>query len=237
MRKIIVANWKMNASLGLIDHLIPPLSTCLISSRHQIYLCPPFPYLIPLKKALINMSVHLGAQNCHTSFGGAFTGEVSALMLADLGCEAVIVGHSERRTLFGETNTLIQEKTTAVHKAGMTAIICIGEILEARNTGRAIETVVAQLHASLSGSATPQNTMIAYEPVWAIGTGLTPTEEDITAMHTALRKALGNDIPVLYGGSVTDKNAATILTLPHVNGVLVGGASLKKESFEGIVRS
>jgi triosephosphate isomerase (TIM) len=237
MRKIIVANWKMNASLSLIDQLIPPLSACLVSSRHQIYLCPPFPYLTPLKKALRDLPVHLGAQNCHASSEGAFTGEVSAPMLADLGCEAVIVGHSERRTLFAETDSLVREKAAAVHKAAMIAIICIGETVEARNAGHAIEAVVAQLHASLSTSATPQNTMIAYEPIWAIGTGITPSEEDIIAMHTALRKALGNDIPLLYGGSVTDKNAAIILNFPHVNGVLVGGASLKIEMFEGIVRS
>jgi triosephosphate isomerase len=186
---------------------------------------------------LASLPVHLGAQNCHASSEGAFTGEVSAPMLADLGCKAVIVGHSERRTLFGETNTLVQEKAAAIHKVGIKAIICIGETLEARNAGHAIDTVVAQLHASLSTSSTPQNAMIAYEPIWAIGTGLTPSEEDISAMHTALRKALGNDIPLLYGGSVTDKNATTILTLPHVNGILVGGASLKKESFERITRS
>jgi triosephosphate isomerase len=235
MRKIIVANWKMNGSLPFIGQFIPNLSACLTSSRRQIYLCPPFPYLVPLKEALANLPIHLGAQNCHAFSEGAFTGEVSALMLAELECKAVIVGHSERRTLFAETDSLVNEKAAAVHKAGMIAIICIGETLEARNAGHAIETVVNQLHASLAVSATPQNTMIAYEPIWAIGTGLTPSEDDIVIMHRALREALGNDIPLLYGGSVTEKNAPIILGLPHVDGVLVGGASLKKESFESIV--
>ncbi len=179
----------------------------------------------------------LGAQNCHSSPHGAFTGEVSAPMLADIGCEAVIVGHSERRTQFEENDALVNAKVSAVHAAGMTAIVCVGESMGVRESGQAIGTVTKQLHASLPSSTNPQNTIIAYEPIWSIGTGMTPILEEIIEMHQALHGATQTPLSLLYGGSVTDQNAKDILSLPHVDGVLVGGASLKIESFQKIVGS
>jgi triosephosphate isomerase len=156
-------------------------------------------------------------------------------MLAELGCNAVIVGHSERRSLFEGSDELVKAKATAVHAAGMTAIVCIGESLSIRESGHAIDTVIHQFHASLPQSATPNNTYIAYEPIWAIGTGLTASSKEIMEMHEALHHAMSKPFPLLYGGSVTDQNAADILSLPHVDGVLVGGASLKTESFQRII--
>jgi triosephosphate isomerase len=237
MRKIIVANWKMNGSLDFIKAFIPSMMTSLAKTPHQVIICPSFPFLTIVRDVLTGTSAHLGAQNCHPSPQGAFTGEVSAVMLADIGCRAVIVGHSERRTLFGEDDALVKAKVAAVHAAGMTAIVCVGESLRVRESGHALDTVIRQLHASLPDSVTPQNTLLAYEPVWAIGTGLTPTGEEIIEMHQALHAATKTPLPLLYGGSVTDKNAAEILVLPHVDGVLVGGASLKAESFEQICAS
>lgn len=235
MEKIIVANWKMNGSLAFISTFIPSLTTALASTPNRIIICPPFPFLAPLGAALKDTSARLGAQNCHAASPGAFTGEVSAAMLADIGCQAVIVGHSERRSLFLETDALVNLKAAMVHNAGMTAIICVGESLTLRKSGSAIDTVIEQLQASLPPSATPQNTLIAYEPIWAIGTGLTASLEEITEMHQALHTAIKNPVPLLYGGSVTGENAADILSLPHVDGVLVGGASLRAEAFQKII--
>jgi len=237
MEKIIVANWKMNGSIGFMNTFIPSLAPTLTKTSNQIIICPPFPYLSSLNIALKGTKVRLGAQNCHPAPQGAFTGEVSAPMLADLGCQAVIVGHSERRSLFGEDDDLVKTKAASVHESGMTAIVCIGEHLPTRKSGYALDSVILQLQASLPSSATSQNTLIAYEPIWAIGTGLTASLEEITEMHFALHKATKLPIPMLYGGSVTDQNAADILSLPYVDGVLVGGASLKSEAFCKIVNT
>lgn len=235
MRKIIVANWKMNGSLDFINSFLPTLTARLNSTPNQIIICPPYPFLSSVALALRNTPALLGGQNCHTASSGAFTGEVSASMLANIGCQAVIVGHSERRTLFRENDALVKEKAAAAHGAGLKAIICIGESLSVRESGEAIHTVIQQLHASLPPSATSQNTMIAYEPIWAIGTGITPIPEEIIEMHQALHKTSPTPFPLLYGGSVTDKNVQEILHLHHVDGVLVGGASLKSESFQTII--
>jgi len=235
MKKIIVANWKMNGSLSFIKTFIPAMTTAFASTPNRIIICPPFPFLFSLAIALRGTSVGLGAQNCHTASQGAFTGEVSAGMLADIGCQTVIIGHSERRTLFLEDDALVKTKAAVIHGAGMTAIICVGESLNIRESGGAIDNVTRQLQASLPPSTTPQNTIVAYEPIWAIGTGLTPSLEEITEMHQALHTATKNSIPLLYGGSVTDGNAADILSLPRVDGVLVGGASLQAEAFQKII--
>jgi len=235
MKKIIVANWKMNGSIGFMNTFIPAIAPILTKTSNQIIICPPFPYFSSLTTALKGTKAQLGAQNCHTDPQGAFTGEVSAPMLADLGCQAVIVGHSERRILFEESDDLVKAKAAAIHAAGMTAIICIGENLTTRKSGHAIDSVILQLQASLPPSTTSQNTLIAYEPIWAIGTGLTASLQEITEMHHALHQTTKIPIPLLYGGSVTDQNAKDILSLPHVDGVLVGGASLKAEAFCKIV--
>lgn len=237
MGKIIVANWKMSGSLNFIKAFLPSIKASLTTTENQVILCPPYPFLIAVGLDLKGTPTRLGAQNCHSSPQGAFTGEISAPMLADLGCAAVIVGHSERRTQFGEDDALVNAKVSAVHAAGMIAIVCVGESMAIRESGYAIETVTHQLHASLPNSAQPHNTMIAYEPIWAIGTGVTPILEEIIEMHKALHTATQTPLPLLYGGSVTDQNARDILSLPHVDGVLVGGASLKTEPFQKIVES
>lgn len=234
MGKIIVGNWKMNGSRTFIDQFIPSIKQSLAKSSNQIILCPPFPYLIPIKAALGGTALILGAQNCHSSPSGAFTGEVSAPMLTEIGCKAVILGHSERRTYSMETDELVQAKAASVHESGMITIICIGESLEVRQSGKAITNVCQQLLHSVPSSATPQNTFIAYEPIWAIGTGLTASLDEIAIMHQALRSASTHPFPLLYGGSVTDQNAKDILSLPVVDGILVGGASLKADSFTKI---
>jgi len=235
MGKIIVANWKMNGSFEFIKTFLPSVKASFTTTANQIIICPPYPFLMSVGVSLKGTAVRLGAQNCHFFPQGACTGEVSAPMLADVGCEAVIVGHSERRLQFAEDDALVNTKVSAVHAAGMTAIVCVGESMGIRESGHAIDTVTHQLHASLPSSISPQNTMIAYEPIWAIGTGVIPTPEQIMEMHQALHKATPTPLPLLYGGSVTDQNAKDILSLPHVDGVLVGGASLKAESFEGII--
>lgn len=237
MSKIIVANWKMNGSLGFIETFLPSLKNSLVATPNQIILCPPYPFLIPVGMKLKDTPAHLGAQNCHFPPQGAFTGEVSTSMLTDVGCKAVIVGHSERRIQFGEDDALVAAKVSAIHAAGMVAIVCVGESMSIRESGHAIDTVTRQLHASLPSSTNSQNTMVAYEPIWAIGTGVTPTLEEIIEMHQALHDTTQIPLSLLYGGSVTDQNAKDILSLPHVDGVLVGGASLKTESFQKIVES
>lgn len=235
MGKIIVANWKMNGSLDFINAFLPNLKASLTSTENQIIICPPYPFLLSVGLSLEGTRAHLGAQNCHPSPNGAFTGEVSTSMLAEIGCKAVIIGHSERRTQFAEDDAFVNAKISAVHAAGLIAIVCVGESRGIRESGQAIETVTQQLHSSLPPSTNAQNTMIAYEPIWAIGTGVTPTLEEIIEMHQGLYEAIQSPLPLLYGGSVTDKNVKDILSLPHVDGVLVGGASLKIESFQAIV--
>ena len=237
MGKIIVANWKMNGSHDFINTFTANFDFSLPHTENQVIICPPFPFLTSLHDTLKGTKSLLGAQNCHSEPQGAFTGEVSAKMLANVGCQAVIVGHSERRSFFCETDATINVKASCVHANGMTAIICIGENHTVRKSGEAIEKVIHQLKASLPDSSTAQNTLIAYEPIWAIGTGLTPSLDEIQQMHLALHNALKSSIPLLYGGSVTEQNAANILSLDHVDGVLVGGASLNGEIFQKIVTS
>jgi triosephosphate isomerase (TIM) len=235
MKKIIVANWKMNGSVDFIHNFIPKLNKSFSTTPHQVIICPPLPYLNIVKNALDGSHVELGAQNCHFALQGAYTGEVSATMLADLGCQAVIVGHSERRTQFNETDELVKMKAAAIHNAGLTSIICIGESLPIRESGLATSLVIQQLHSSLPSSSTPQNTIIAYEPIWAIGTGKTASIQEITDMHQTLSQASESPFSLLYGGSVNEQNAHEILGIPYVDGILVGGASLKSDAFEKIL--
>jgi triosephosphate isomerase len=237
MKKIIVANWKMNGSQLFLENYLASLHAAFLATSNHIIICPPFPYLAALAKSLEGTSIELGAQNCHTATNGAFTGEVSASMLADIGCQAIIIGHSERRSLFNENDALIKEKATKVHEAGLKAILCIGESLETREAGSATNYVNKQLHASLPASATPENTYIAYEPIWAIGTGITASLDAISEMHLAIRQTTDNQFPLLYGGSVTELNINDILQIPNVDGVLVGGASLKPDTFQQIISS
>ena len=208
----------------------------------DIMVCPPAT-LLSRARDLLSGRIELGAQDCHPEAEGAHTGDISAKMLADAGAEAVIVGHSERRTDHGETDALVAAKAAAAHRAGLIAIICIGETEEERRQGATLDVVGRQLDRSLPPSADAANTVIAYEPVWAIGTGLTPTPGDVAEVHGFIRKGLnkrlgapeGSRSRVLYGGSVKPSNASELLAVPNVNGALVGGASLKAGDFYAIL--
>jgi triosephosphate isomerase len=228
MTKIIIANWKMNGSGAFITEFFKNFSP---NPQNRIIFCPPPLYL---KDVFFHTSL-IGGQDCSAYSGGAYTGEISAVMLKDLGCQYVIIGHSERRQYYKETNATVGQKAEQALKAGLTPIICIGESKEIRDSGKAIQVVLDQLLQSLPEGA-DKTYYIAYEPVWAIGTGLTATDDDIVQMHATIRQALPvQNTPILYGGSVNKDNAHTILSLPNVDGILVGGASLKYEDFNHIV--
>ena len=244
MRQLIAANWKMHGDLSW-DSKPQQLAQLLSKDTHEraiVLICPPLSMLPALVMARADASVSLGAQNCHSEVSGAYTGDVSAQMVAELGASHVILGHSERRAMSGETDSLVRDKAVAAHTAGLISIICIGESLDQRESGQQNAIVKAQLEGSLPVSATSFNTVIAYEPIWAIGTGKVPSSEQIKAMHTVIREALrerfgvssANEMALLYGGSVKPANAADILTIENVDGALVGGASLDMESFAQI---
>ena len=244
MRPLVAGNWKMNglaSSLGelaaLKDALARQASAC------DVLVCPPAT-LIAQAAGLVKGAFALGGQDCHAAAKGAFTGDISAETLSDAGASYVIVGHSERRQIHGESNGDVAAKAQAAWRAGLKAIICIGESETQRNAGNATDICQGQLEASVPQAATPANTVIAYEPVWAIGTGRTPTRADIAAMHAHVRACLtaklgdgARKILILYGGSVNPGNAAEILNLPDVGGALVGGASLKSDDFLRIIAS
>ncbi len=244
MRPLIAGNWKMNG-LGDSLHEIERLVAELLEqpAAADILICPPFT-LIDRAEALVRGSaIQIGGQDCHVDASGAHTGDISAAMLADSGAKAVIVGHSERRANHGETSARVAGKAKAAHVSGLMPIICIGETEAERNAGHVLEIVLSQLRDSIALVPAP-NYVIAYEPVWAIGTGKTPTLQDIADIHSAIRGALidheaepGKQVRILYGGSVKPDNAAAILCLPHVNGALVGGASLKATDFMKIIRA
>ena len=239
MRKIAAGNWKMN---GLISNLseIRSLVERHATSDVEILICPPSTILS--KACDICGTIAIGAQNCHTSQSGAYTGEISAQMIAELGAKFVIVGHSERRAEHGETNLIIQKKISAALEHGLTPILCIGETLDHRDKGQTLEIIETQLSDSLLADAANSEIVIAYEPIWAIGTGNIPTMSQIYEVHEFCRNMLmkrfgdiAQNIPLLYGGSVNGKNAAKIFDLPNVNGALVGGASIKANDFSKII--
>ena len=235
-RKIAAGNWKMN---GLSSNL-SELNT--LASRHAdssvtVLICPPATLLSQCK----DMPFAIGAQDCHTATSGAHTGDISADMIADTGASYVITGHSERRTDHGETDTNICTKSQAAYATGLTAVICIGETLEQRETGATLRVIAQQLATSVPDDASAVNTVIAYEPVWAIGTGKVPTLDQIAEVHAAIRADLtarfadGADFSLLYGGSVKGNNASEIFGVDNVDGALVGGASLKADDFSPII--
>jgi triosephosphate isomerase len=233
MRQLIAGNWKMNgtaASLAEIETLAarfaaaPPACDALI--------CPPATLVA---RAAAASRIAIGGQDCHAEISGAFTGDVSAEMLRDAGATAVIVGHSERRQYHAETDAIVAAKAKAAWRAGLTAIICIGETEAERDAGKANDVCRTQLAGSVPGGATAANTAIAYEPVWAIGTGKTPTLAEIAQMHAHIKSLIPPGLRILYGGSVKPSNAAEILALADVGGALVGGASLKAADFLTIV--
>jgi triosephosphate isomerase len=242
MRPLVAGNWKMNglaADLGELAKLKALLAT--EPPPCEVLVCPPAT-LIAQAAWHVKGAFALGGQDCHVRPGGAYTGDISAEMLKDAGASHVIVGHSERRQYHGERDSDVAAKAQAAWRAGLTAVICIGETEAQRYAGDANHICGAQLDGSVPGAATPANTIIAYEPVWAIGTGKTPTRDDIASMHAHVRACLvrrlgpgAREMRILYGGSVKSDNAAEILNLPEVNGALVGGASLKCEEFHRII--
>ncbi|QFT60185.1 Triosephosphate isomerase [Sulfitobacter sp. THAF37] len=238
--KIAAGNWKMNGTQSALDEL-DTLAGILPKDGVEVVICPPATLLVPA--AARGSAIAIGAQDCHAAEKGAHTGDISAAMVADTGAAYVILGHSERRDAHGETDADVNAKMHAAWAAGLTAILCLGESEADRDAGRTLDVVGAQLAGSLPQGATPDNTVLAYEPIWAIGTGKVPTQEQIVDVHDFLRAQLvdrlgaqsGNAIALLYGGSVKGDNAATIFEAQNVNGALVGGASLKAADFAPIV--
>jgi triosephosphate isomerase (TIM) len=244
-RPLVAGNWKMN---GLRADGLALAGAIAARARQakpacEILLCPPATLLISVAGMLAGGPVRLGAQDCHQSAEGAHTGDLCAAMLVDAGCSHVILGHSERRADHHETDALIRAKAVAAIRAGLVALICVGETEAERDAGRAFDIVAAQLRGSVPDEAGPETLIIAYEPIWAIGTGRTPTQDEVAAMHFHLRADLagqlaeGRQVRLLYGGSVKPANAREFLTLPDVDGALVGGASLKPEDFWAIIEA
>ncbi len=245
-RPLIAGNWKMNgarASLGALATIIEGLrARGAAVAGVDCAICPPATLLMSAADRAAGSTVALGGQDAHYAVSGAHTGDVSAEMLADAGAQLVVLGHSERRADHGETDALVHSKVAAAWRAGLTAILCVGESEDERDAGKAVEVVLAQLAGGLPDGADAERLVVAYEPVWAIGTGKVASVADIEAMHAAIRAALvsrlgaaGEDVRILYGGSVKPANAAEILAAENVDGALVGGASLKAEDFLAIV--
>ncbi|MEO0484938.1 MAG: triose-phosphate isomerase [Pseudomonadota bacterium] len=242
MRKLAAGNWKMNGMTAAIAEA-RGVSLAHPAPGVDILLCPPATLLSRLAEALANSSVALGAQDCHAATSGAHTGDIAAPMLAEAGASAVIVGHSERRADHGETDAVVKAKAEAAIAAGLVAIVCIGETLEDREAGRTLDVVRTQLRGSLPHGASGLTTVIAYEPVWAIGTGVVATADQIAEVHAALRATLvplvpdAGEVRLLYGGSVKAGNAAEIFAIGDVDGALVGGASLTADDFNPIIEA
>lgn len=244
-KKLIAGNWKMNSLLASGTALakeVAEMSKKIDNKTCQFLVCPPFTLLTSVKKALRGSKVCLGAQDAHFNIKGAHTGDISPQMLTDVGCKYVILGHSERRADHYETNELVNKKASLAQAEGLITIICVGETLEQREQGKALEVCSEQVLGSLPEDSNAKNTVIAYEPVWAIGTGKTPTPEDVAQIHASIRKTVAkklgkanaNRMQILYGGSVKPSNAKSFLGLEDVDGALIGGASLKAEDFIAI---
>src|SRR5579859_5328389 len=236
IRPLIVGNWKMNglrASMTEFEAMIAGASK--VTGKADLLVCPPATLIAAFAVALSgSKSVAIGGQDCHPKPSGAHTGDISAEMLADAGASAVIVGHSERRADHGESDGLVRQKAEAAWRAGLTAIVCIGETQCHRDAGQTLDICRGQLQGSLPEGATAERLVVAYEPVWAIGTGLTPTAKDVEQIHQFIRETLitrfkdeGSRIRILYGGSVKPSNARELMAVANVNGALIGGASLK----------
>ena len=228
LRKLIAGNWKMNGSVAALAE-IDAIAAAAMPLAVDVAICPPF----TLIAGASGRGVAIGAQDCHAKAAGAHTGCVSADMLVEAGAVYCIVGHSERRTDNGETDHDVRAKAEAAINAGMTAIVCVGETLAERDAGDAVAVVKRQLGSSLPGIL--DKTVVAYEPVWAIGTGRTPSAEDIAEIHAEIRAIVGDHVRILYGGSVKASNAAELLHVANVDGALVGGASLTAAEFNPIV--
>lgn len=243
MKKLAAGNWKMNGTKASLAEV-----AALLSAHGQpaceMLLCPPATLIAAMAEAAQGTALKVGAQDCHPKPQGAHTGDISAAILKDAGASHVILGHSERRTDHGETDALVRAKAEAVVDAGLVAIVCIGETEAERDAGKTLAVIGTQLDGSIPMGATAANLVVAYEPVWAIGTGRTPTLSEIAEVHSFLRGRLrgligdeAETVRILYGGSVKPSNAVEIFAVPHVDGALVGGASLKAVDFGAIVEA
>jgi triosephosphate isomerase (TIM) len=239
---LVAGNWKMNGLAASADELRKIITGAkALAGKADLMVCPPATLIAAFAAAVRGSTVTIGGQDCHAEASGAHTGDISAEMLADAGARAVIVGHSERRADHHETDTQVRAKARAAWRAGLFAIVCIGEQRTEREDGKTLEVVRRQLEGSLPDDCTAAKVVIAYEPVWAIGTGLTPTPDDVAEVHRFIRERLtarfaaeGAGIRILYGGSVKPANAGQLLRVADVNGALVGGASLKADDFLSI---
>lgn len=250
MRRFLIAgNWKMNTTrqsgvtlAGELAAVVPQAEVGV-----EVLVCPPYPYLLAVGEKLAGSAVHLGAQDAYFEAPGAFTGEVAVDMLRDCGCRYVILGHSERRHVMGETDAIINRKVRAAVAGGLVPVLCVGELLSERQSGQTEEVLDQQMEGGLAGVSEEEaaQIVIAYEPVWAIGTGVTATPEQAESAHEHLRKwlarrytpAFSEKVRILYGGSVKADNAETLLGQPNVDGALVGGASLKSSTFVPIIEA
>jgi triosephosphate isomerase (TIM) len=242
-RPLVAGNWKMNglkASAAELGKIVQGAGA--LAGKVDLMICPPATLVMRFVADSAGSGIEIGGQDCHAEPSGAFTGDISAEMLADLGAKAVIVGHSERRTLHQETGAEVRTKARAAWRAGLTAIVCIGETRAEREAGLTLDILGRQLDGSVPDGASGAKLVVAYEPVWAIGTGLTPTTADVTQAHEFIRQrlasrhgAVADAVRILYGGSVKASNARELMGVANVDGALVGGASLKAEDFLGIV--
>ena len=240
-RKLAAGNWKMNGTAAALSE-VQALIAGIAAAQCEVLLCPPATLIARMVEASKGSALKVGGQDCHAAASGAHTGDISAAMLADAGASHVILGHSERRADHGEMDGAVRAKAEAATAAGLVALICVGETEAERDAGRELEVIAAQLAGSVPETATAADTVIAYEPVWAIGSGRTPSDAQIEAVHRFMRETLearfgedGSSIRLLYGGSVKPENAPQIFAIPEVDGALVGGASLKAADFRAIV--
>ena len=239
--KLVAGNWKMNGlradGAALARALVERAASAGDKIDCELLVCPPATLIETVGGVLAASGIALGGQDCHPAPKGAYTGDISAEMLADVGCQYVILGHSERRHRHAETDALVRDKILGAWRAGLVAILCVGETESQRQAGSAVDVVASQLAGSMPDNADAANLVIAYEPVWAIGTGLTATTEDIAATHAEIRTRVPRGTRILYGGSVNPGNAGAILSLAEIDGALVGGASLNAGDFWAIARS
>lgn len=246
MQQYIIGNWKMNGTKAEAQKLAAGFLNRIQKADRplpHIVLCPSYPYLLPVIEILKDSPIEVGGQDAHFERSGAFTGDVSLSQLADVGCKYVIVGHSERRRHHQESSGIIRKKIEAAIKIGLRPILCIGESVEERKAGKALHVVSNQLISDLPNSFTPHDLLIAYEPLWAIGSGHVPTSEEVEEVMGLMKHELSARIsgsalvPTLYGGSVNAQNAPDLLALPHVDGLLVGGVSLKLDEFWEVINA
>ncbi len=247
IRPLVAGNWKMNGLKAALSEALAvdeALAEAGQAVGADVMICPPATMVMVLSELSGKGGLQVGGQDCHANSSGAHTGDVAPEMLADAGAIAVIVGHSERRADHGETDRIVHEKVLAAHRAGLTAIVCVGETIGQRQAGLTLDVVARQLSGSIPDGVTAENVIVAYEPVWAIGTGLTPGTDDVEQVHGMIREHLsgrfgeeGRRIRILYGGSVKPSNAVELMGITNVNGALVGGASLMAKDFLGIVEA